>query len=313
MSKTNYFEGIIGQDQAKRELSFWLDSYQKTGYMPHLGIFGEKGNGKSHIAKAIAKNLVDLKTRLPKKAKVINSATVKSVGQLVEEVFLPNDGAPVTYFFDEAHSLPKVGVTPALLTILEPNKRRQTSFSYDGMVLDFDFTQVSFIFATTEPHLMFHALKDRMEKIELEHYSVEELGKILALNLGDEVTVDPTILPDIASYIRQNGRAAYKMAEKIKALGAKAFGKTEWQSLKDHLGLVWKGLSRHEIMMLKVLAECGEMSEQHLASRLGMPSQVLRRDVQVYPMRLGLVTIDGKRKISQEGRNYLIEIGELSR
>lgn len=309
------FENIIGQNRAKRQLDFWIDSFDKTNFIPHLLLTGEKGNGKSRIAKEIARNLkLD---GMPRKAIPVNSAIVKSVKVLIEDVFLPNDGREVTYFFDELHALPP-RVVPALLTILEPNAHKRTSFTYDGLTLEFDWRKVSFLAATTETHKVFHALLDRFEKISLEAYNSSELAQIMKQSIeidsGGAVQVDDPLLEVIAAAIRQNGRSADAMAKKVVAYsrshGRKKFLMKDWQNLTKTLDLTPHGLTRHEIRALEILDTSGDMTLTGLASRLGMPSQVVQRDIELYLTRLGLVGIDGKRHITAAGREYLANLAK---
>ena len=55
---------------------------------------------------------------------------------------------------------------------------------------------------------------DRLERVDLEEYNTEELGKIVQLNLPD-LKFDKGLLPEIASVLRGNARAAQKMANNI--------------------------------------------------------------------------------------------------
>ena len=83
MTTTNtYFEGIIGQDVAKRKLSFFLDNYRASSYIPHLMFVAPKGCGKTTMAKAVGKNLIARESTKAKKFFEINCSTIKNVKQL---------------------------------------------------------------------------------------------------------------------------------------------------------------------------------------------------------------------------------------
>ena len=179
-TKEELFPKIVGQDRAKRRLKFYIDGYRASHVIPHLMFIAPKGCGKTMMAKALGKNLTlkDDPTK-PKPFLEINCSTIKSVKQLFNQIIIPHvNQKECTILFDEASELPK-DVTMALLTILNPNATNRTSFSVEDYVVDFDFSQQSFIFATTEAQHIFHALMDRCERIDLEEYNYDELGEIV--------------------------------------------------------------------------------------------------------------------------------------
>ncbi len=53
----NYFPDLVGQENVKKKLSFYLNAFEKTGVCPFLNLIGAKGLGKTEFAKAFAKNL----------------------------------------------------------------------------------------------------------------------------------------------------------------------------------------------------------------------------------------------------------------
>ena len=112
-----------------------------------------------------------------------------------------------TILFDECSEIPK-DVTMALLTILNPNPEHQNLLLSWGLYDWFWFSRLSFMFATTETQSVFHALMDRLERVDLEEYTLEEMGKIVSLNL--EVKIEPKALKDISSVLRGNARAGHK-------------------------------------------------------------------------------------------------------
>ena len=63
---TNLFKNIIGQDAAKRKLSFFIQSYETKGHIPHVLFTAPKGTGKTMLAKEFARNLRDSSTQKPK-------------------------------------------------------------------------------------------------------------------------------------------------------------------------------------------------------------------------------------------------------
>jgi Holliday junction resolvasome RuvABC ATP-dependent DNA helicase subunit len=219
--------------------------------------------------------------------------------------------------FDEASEIPQ-DVEMAMLTILNPNPENRTSFSYDDYTVNFDFRRQTFLFATSEPHKVFHALKDRLDRVDLEEYNYEELGKIVRLNLPD-VEFEDGLLTDIASVLRGNARAAQKMAIKIQmyldAEGGNKFLKEDWDSLLDTLGIAPLGLRAKEIEILRVLRDSRDCSLTRLGSKTGMTPEALRRDYELYLMNQDLLEIStAGRNITKVGKDYLkaLELAEAA-
>ena len=181
-TRSTCFLMLLGNILQSVNLSFISKAFERTGVVPNMMLTAPKGAGKTMLARAFARNLILPDTMQPKKYIELNCATIKNLRQFVEMIMIPymqNNDA--TFLFDECHMLPK-DVTMALLTITNPNKNNFNTFSYEGSDIDIDFRKLTFLFATTEPQEVFHALIDRMERIDLDDYSYDELGQILLLN-----------------------------------------------------------------------------------------------------------------------------------
>ena len=55
--KHKYFPNLVGQENVKKKLSFYLNAFHKTSDCPFLNLIGAKGLGKTEFAKAFARNL----------------------------------------------------------------------------------------------------------------------------------------------------------------------------------------------------------------------------------------------------------------
>ena len=210
-----YFPDIIGQDRVKKALGFYIDGFKETNCIPHLMFTAPRGCGKTTMATAMAKNLYADGAIKP--LITINCSTIKSLKQFFNMIVIPHMvERDATVLFDECSELPK-DVTMALLTITNPNPDNRNEFSYEDYNVVFDFRRLSFMFATTEGQSIFHALMDRMERIDLEEYKLDELGQIVMMGLKD-YTVDKKTLASISSVLRGNARAGQKMAMKMKLL-----------------------------------------------------------------------------------------------
>ena len=309
------FPNVIGQHPAKRKFEFYIKGFEKTGIVPNVMLTAPKGAGKTMLARAFARNLILPNTMEPKKYIELNCATIKNLRQFVEMIMIPymqNEDA--TFLFDECHMLPK-DVTMALLTILNPNESNRTSFSVEDYVVDFDFSQQSFIFATTEAQHIFHALMDRCERIDLEEYTYPELGKIVQRVLPD-INFESDALSNVASVLRGNARAAQKMSTNIKsylsARGKDYFESEDWSYLQHHLGILPLGLSPIELQVLNFLDGRKNCSLTYLAAKTGLTKACLQRDFEMYLQKHNLmeITTEG-RAITAKGKKYLKKQKEL--
>ena len=310
------FPDIVGQDRAKKKLAFFHRGYNASSIIPHLMFIAPKGCGKTTMAKAMARKLKGsdkpVKTFLE-----INCSTIKNLKQFFNQIVIPHvNQKECTILFDEASELPK-DVTMALLTILNPNEHNRTEFAFEDYVVDFNFRDHSFMFATTEAHKIFHALMDRCERIDLEEYSYNQLGEIIGRQMQD-YTFEKGMLDEIATVLRGNARAAQKMAGNIKTyLAAKDSKKMtfkDWESIKDELGILPLGINRIELQVLRALKEKKECSLTHLGAVTGLTAQCLRQDFELFLQKQMLmeITTNG-RSLTTKGHKYLKEVDKCSK
>ena len=300
------FPDIIGQESAKRVLDFHIGGFKATKVMPHLMFVAPKGCGKTTLAKAVARTLKGIDDA--KRYFEINCSTIKNVKQFFNQLVIPlMQDRDATILFDEASEIPK-DVSMAMLTILNPNSENRTSFSFEDYTVDFDFSRLSFMFATTETQSVFHALMDRLERVDLEEYSIDEMGQIVAMNL--EIDIEPKTLHDIAGVLRGNARAAQKMAHKIvsysKQNRVKRFNATHWQDLSRILNIFPLGLNVTEIQLLNILKDNKDCSLTNLSAKTGISKQAVQRDFEIYLQKHSLMEITtAGRNITAKGLDYL--------
>lgn len=306
MVTTKLFPDIVGQSNAKRVLDFFCKGYEKTSIIPHLMFVAPKGCGKTTMAKATARRLKSINK--DKKYFEINCSTIRNVKQFFNQLVIPYmQDRDATILFDECSEIPK-DVSMALLTILNPNPDNQTTFSFEDYTVDFDFRRLSFMFATTETQSVFHALMDRLERVDLEEYSLEEMGKIVGMNL--EIDIEPKALEDISSVLRGNARAAQKMAQKIESYceqnNVKRFNYSDWQKLGKILSIYPLGLNTTEILLLNILKDNKDCSLTNLAAKTGISKHAIQRDFEIYLQKHSLMEITtAGRNITAKGLDYL--------
>jgi Holliday junction resolvasome RuvABC ATP-dependent DNA helicase subunit len=301
------FDNIVGQEGAKRKLAFYIQNYRKVGRIPHLLFVAEKGCGKTTMAKAVGQ-------ALRKYFIVINCSTIKDLSDFFQNyvkryMFESGTKTPkqFTIVFDEASEIPK-DLTMALLTILNPNAKGQNIFNFEGVNYVFDFTKHSFLFATTEPQRIFHALMDRVERVDLEPYSTEDLATIIRSTVKAYIS-DETIT-QIATVLRGNPRAAQKMADiindRVVTSGIKELTPKHWESIKYTLDIKPLGVNNTELQILKILSEYSVVKLSHLAARMGMTVSAVQRHFENFLIRNGLIQVQPNgRSLTSKGREYI--------
>lgn len=314
MKETDSFEEIIGQEPAKRKLRFKLEVYNKTRIVPPLLLIAPRGCGKTTLAKAFARKLYRTDEDKPKTFLEINCSTLRNVKQFFNQVVIPHVvDRETTILFDEASEFPH-DLKMALLTILNPNPEHKNTFSIDDYTVEFDLRQTTWLFATTEPQKIFHALLDRLDRIDLGEYTPEELSKVVAKNLKG-IDVDKPVMGEVSTVLRGNPRAAQKIGADIRSFldtrNKKKFGPKEWEELRKTLDIQPLGLTATEIQILEILKKHGECSLTNLSAKTMMSRESLQRDCETYLLRHSLIEIGNKgRKITSHGLGYLKDLSK---
>jgi len=303
MAKENYSE-IVGQEKTKAKLNFLLEGFEQTKIMPHLLFVAPRGCGKTMIAQETAKIMNRQKNI------IVNCSTIKNVKSFFNQVMLPYVfDKDVTIIFDEASELPR-DVTMALLTILNPNTNNQNEFTFEDGTYNFRFNQNSFIFCTTEAQKIFHALADRLYRIDMEDYSYVSLGKIIQNNLKSKnQSIEINVIDEVASVCRGNARQAQSMANQISSyLMSKNSNKLTsggWSEIKGKLSIYPLGLSEIELNIIKILKEHGEVRLTNLSAKTNLTKDMLQKNVEMYLMRNNLIEVRPTgRALTKKGHDY---------
>ena len=303
----NFFSDLIGQDNVKKKLNFYLKAYAATSTCPFLNLVGAKGLGKTLFAKEFAKNLKN-KDGSKRPFLELNCSTIKNNQKFFEQIFIPlimnNE---ITILFDEAHALPK-DLTMAFLTIFNTEKNNTKDFVWDEQTLTFDFSKQTFIFATTESDKLFPPLKDRLTTVDFEQYTPSNLSDIIKLNC-DGISFSDEALQELSSTVRGNARNAVMRSKEVtlycESENKATFDMNDFNNLVDVLGILPSGITCTERQILEILSERGSCKLQTLSAVTGLSPTALRRDHEVYLLRKNFMQIDGERKITKNGRNLI--------
>ena len=301
---TDMFEGLIGQDTLKSKLGFYTEAKKATGTLPFLLFNGAKGLGKTEFAKAFGKSL-------SKPLIEINCSTIRNAEQFFEQVFIPAIlDKDVTVLLDEAHALPK-DLEMAFLTIFNVEGAKTKRFEFGESSLLFEFERQTFLFATTELDKLFPPFKDRLTQLDFEPYSGKELAGIIKKKM-DWIDFQDNILDEICETVRGNARSAIKRALEVSAYAEvnnkSTFGRKDWKSLCDLLGIMPYGINATELQVMRILKERGACTLQMLSAVTGMSRTALQKDAEIFLLKNGFMRIDGKREITGKGAKALERI-----
>lgn len=298
------FSHIIGQEQIKRQLDFYLDAYKNTGVLPFLMFNGQRGIGKTEFARALG-------AACKKTFYEINSSSIKNEKQFFEQMMPQVQDTDCVLFFDEAHELPRKLIA-AFLSILNTEKKTVVTYTHQDVEYVFDFSKMSFIFATTEMDRLFAPFKDRLTVVDFVPYSNSEVKDIIKKRIPD-VKFAAGALDDISTTIRGNARSAVKRAKEIEmyceAKNNPDFSLEDWKELCHKANINKRGLSNTEVQILSALKERGPLTLTMLSAITGLSVQALRKDAELHLLKMNLLRIEGTRQITSQGLRLLETIG----
>lgn len=308
------FADLVGQEDVKKKLNFYLDAQNKSGRFPFLLLTGQKGIGKTEFAKEAARS-IKAKDGAPKAFLEINCGTIKNAQVFFEQVFAPViQNNEVTVLLDECHALPKDLMT-VMLSAFNTEKADTKQIQWREGLYEFNFKLQTFLLATTEADKLFAPLKDRLTPVDFQTYSVSEVGKIISKILPD-VKFSDTVLEEIASTVRGNARSAVQRAKQVELYcdtkNSPQFGKKEWKDLCNKIGINPSGLNNTEIQVLRALKERGDCSLNMLSAITGMSRSSLQRDVELFLMQKGYMKVEGQRKLTAAGSKILEQLNKTS-
>lgn len=291
------FEEMVGQTQAKEVVKVLIKSSQiKNESVPHILFSGKSGNGKTTLAKIVAKEINGNIFSL-------NCATVKNHKQLLAVIDDMCDKDVL--FLDEIHSLPK-SVCESLYTIME-------DFCYsDNSGFEIPISKITIIGASTEIGYLPDPLKRRFKFIaEFVDYTLDELVEVCYLVCRKRgFTLNKNIAEVIANTCKGNPSKmvnrtewiySYMISNELKTLKA-----DDIINIIGLQGVNKDGLENKDIQYLEVLKENGALSLRSLAQKLNLDAKTVEKDVEPYLNSIGLFQITKKgRELTKKGILYV--------
>lgn len=300
------FENIIGQNEARSTLDFFIQSHSAKTPFPTLLFTGGHGLGKTFFASRVAAalgrqfieiNCIDIKT---------SDDFIRSILRLIFQV-----NRPTTILLDEAHAMSN-DLETLLLTFLNPTSRNVNSYSFRGGTIYWDMALINVIFATTNGYKVAKPLKNRCQEIYFYPYSDDELCQIVK---GYVPEVNLLCSPrDLALTCRGRARDAYVLSTNIrrhiKITGRNEFGQNDLDVLKGRLGILPMGLKRAEVEVLKAVDEHGPISASNLAIKLMVQVENIEEELEIRLRELGMIDSTSRgRTITPAGKTYLEQYG----
>jgi len=296
------FDGIIGQGEAIKKLKFFVGSHSVKTPFPTMLFTGSQGLGKSFmsakIADALGRELVE-----------VNCGTIEKSSDFIDKILMDKiEGTSgKVLLLDEAHQL-SPDITTLLLTLLNPNASNKNSISYKSLSLEYDFSKIATILATTDAHKIFKPLQNRCEEIYYHLYSNEDLFKIVQQYVDFiRITADPD---DLAYACRGRARDAFILSQNIKRYcimnDTDLLTQKGWEELRNIFSIHAMGLKTSEIDLMMVLQSNGPMSCGNLAIKLGVNPSNIESELEIRPRELGLIKSSPKgRCLTEKGEIYL--------
>lgn len=305
----NHFENLIGQQQAKTRLSFYLEGFERTGIFPNLLLIAQKGDGKTTFARHTAQALKDMEEekRITRLFAEVNCASIDDSETFIERLIRAcRHQSHATFFFDELHSMPS-DVVDWLLTALESGNDIN-EVTYKGEIVKVNFRQITFIAATTEPQKVFLPLLNRFRILELPNYQPDELAEIVTLKCSTPLREDARA--SLVTLGRGNARSIVDLAQEVdryaKINDLLEFSLDDLNELIKILDIFPLGLSRNEVHSLLTLRERREMSLTAFCAVSGL-TRAAQQNAEGYLLRHGLIEItsNSKRVLTTAGKQYL--------
>lgn len=318
--------GMIGQYEAVERLVEQALYAKSTGrrFSDKL-LVGPAGVGKSTLARNIASIL------LGREHLFFSGSSLKRPVEIIER--LQNEGlvsdhpggqpvpiAPALLFIDEVHGISNQ-VETMLLSAMDD--ARITTINN----INYDFSQVIFLLATTDPGRLSEAFQSRPNKTWLRPYTLDELAGIVWLHGkqemgGIELTreacfeiaarnqcnprrsvreLTQVLLPHYFSRASQTGTAETGYQQVVERMSAESIA-----GFYDRQGIDRNGLDPIAQRFLKYLKQHGSASEPTLRKFLALPHANDFVEVAEYLTRLRLIeTGPGGRRLTRDGINYL--------
>lgn len=316
-------ENVIGQMRAKQMLELMYQTFTRTGNMPPIGIFGPSGYGKTHLLTQWAKEI-------GAKVIYINGTAIRDAlafRSYFKEAGSDNKTKHIV-FIDECHMLPSkvqenllsVLEQPAILCTVAP-KEVGNVLCCDGITRWIDKgdvmrealpTNLSFVFATTDASSLKETIHNRLRKIHLESYTMEDKIRIAMDHLADneQIFQDLSIYEQLARRCRSIRQLREELCEAFIDVSVVYNGTPQERLgiMDSILGIDEDGATDLDCKYLEYIAANGITSLATLAGFLKIDKQEVVDRIEPFLLEKQWIAITNKGRIlTKKGRDRTIE------
>src|SRR5690348_10096712 len=288
--RPQFLSGFVGQQQARKNLSIFIEAARKRGEaLDHVLFVGPPGLGKTTLAQIVARELgVGFRAT--------SGPVIAKAGDLA--ALLTNLEERDVLFIDEIHRL-----NPAVEEILYP---AMEDFQLDLIIgagpaarsVKIDLARFTLIGATTRAGLLTTPLRDRFGiPIRLNFYTIEELqgivargARVIGLALSDDGA------NEIARRSRGTPRIAGRLLRRVRDFAVVEGAKSVTRALADGalklLDVDAIGLDQMDRRYLDAIAvkfSGGPVGVETLAAALSEPRDAIEDIIEPYLIQIGLV------------------------
>ena len=305
------FSDIIGQKAALMRLKEILLGGISQGSISSTILISPPGAGKTMIMnklKELVKKLTKRKSIFFKRGEDTESREKFFESVMIKE--MANQEAFV--MIDEMHETPRA-LQMTIRSCIEIKRGSDTEKIILG-AKEFHYNPKlhSFFLATNRIDEIDPALLSRLERVDLTFYSDAEMEQILQQELRQEkIQFTDNTLRSIAECNRKSARDVLLWVKQITRYlsnrGKNTISKKDAQEIIKSRDCYPLGLSRTELETLLFLEKRGELQLKELAC-LNLCNSKEQTANERYLIQRGLLTIMGKRILTEDGTRYLKEL-----
>jgi Holliday junction resolvasome RuvABC ATP-dependent DNA helicase subunit len=314
----NYFPNIIGLKDAKKHLTFLIESQRRTGFLNNLLFTARFGSGKTTLCRCIARAITAKGGGRRRIIEIHNCATLTNLDDFMNQIIVPYvSGENESVLFLNEIDLASEKVLEYLLTLIEYDAgTKRSNFTWNGNERFINFKHGATILATTtNPERLSKPFLNRFYRISLPEYKAEELGEMIRLYCP-HIIFKGNVMREIIQSCRGNPRhISQRLSNNItnyilhRGGNNKIFTSDDWKKLRIIVDIRPKSVTDEEYFLLKALMD-SPLSLTNISSRMNLDPSTIRRDVESFLVSEAYIGIESKRYITTRGMELLKEIQE---
>jgi len=313
-------DNVVGQDRAKQSLNLLTHGYKRRGFIPPVGIFGGSGLGKTHLVDSWAKEI-------GAQSIYVNGTAIKDALAFrgFFEQARENQSDYFIIFVDECHGLPNkvqenllsVLEQPAILCTVAPRDMGAVRcvdgrrFIDKGDIMREELPKnMSFVLATTDPAQLKEPVLNRLRRIQLSPYTMEDKIMIACKHFASQgADATSVIHKALATRSRSIRHLKSELCETFMDISS-LYGGHETDALSaldDMLGIDPDGANDQDMDYLQYLTQNPTVGVDTMAGKLGIDKLQITKHVEPFLLEKGWICITGRgRRLTEAGANKIL-------